>query len=65
MLHAIPFLQLYQTWQKQQAERAAAAKAGGGGAAAAGAPTAAAARIPGVTDAFYAKSATALEVRRQ
>ncbi len=65
MLHALPFLQLYQTWQRQQAERAAAAKAGGTGAAVAEAPMAAATRVPGVTDAFYAKLAVALEVRRQ
>ena len=55
-------LQLYQTWQRQQAERAAAAKGSVGGAAAADVSTAAAARVPGVTDAFYHKLATALEV---
>ena len=49
-------------WQRQQAERAAVAKAGGAGAAVADASTAAAARVPGVTDAFYAKLAAALEV---
>lgn len=59
-------MQIYLTWQKAQTQRAAAAKSSGAaGAFTATRPPAAAARVPGVTDAFYTKLAAALEVQNE
>ncbi len=58
-----PPVQVYQAWQRRQAERSAAASASASGLAQdSGKHQTAATKVPGVTDAFYAKLTLALEV---
>ncbi len=58
-----PPVQVYQAWQRRQTDRAAAAAASASGQAQdSHTHQTAAAKVPGVTDAFYAKLTLALEV---